>query len=137
MAENGRKSQKITANYRKLQKITRKILNPRGQQRTIRCCTQFQFCMLLSRSKASPRYQLLCQHKLFVCSICIHLDLYTFIILNCLAKGIPEIPIAQHTIFGQTLAGPISMGTHVTMPNSLSSHISVILRSSVFVPSRY
>ena len=64
-------------------------------------------------------------------------DVYPYILLDGLIKGAPGTPIAQRTIFGWTLTGPVSMGKNVTTLILLSSHISVISKSSVFVPSRF
>ena len=62
-------------------------------------------------------------------------DVYPYILLDGLIKGAPGTPLAQHTIFGWTLTGPISMGSQVTTPVLLSSHVAVISKSAVFVLS--
>ena len=63
-------------------------------------------------------------------------DVYPYILLDGLIKGEPGSPIAQRTIFGWTLTGPIAMGSQVTTP-ILSSHVAVVSISSVFVLSRF
>ena len=65
-------------------------------------------------------------------------DVYPYILLDGLIKGAPGTPIAQNTIFGWTLTGPISMGKNFTTPILLSSHVIVKCdKSAVFVKSQF
>ena len=64
-------------------------------------------------------------------------DVYTYILLDELIKGVPGTTTTQNTIFGWTLAGPITMGSQVTPPILLSSHVAVKRKSSVLMPSRF